>query len=340
MEKSKAKAVKPAIGIDLGTTYSCVAIFQNGRPEVIANSTGNRVTPSVVAFTDTERLIGEGAETQKRLDPPNVVFNAKRFIGRKWDDPVVQENLSKYPFIVQENAAKIIFKVECQNTDLLLHPEEVSAAVLVRMKKIAEDYLEEEVKDAVITVPAYFNDAQRQATVDAGKIAGLNVSRIINEPTAAAMAYGLQANPKKEDGMHILVYDLGGGTFDVSVLEVEDDLLQVKATRGNTDLGGEDFNTLLVTHFKKEIFHKHKIDITPDHKSVSRLTNACENLKRNLSAENTIESGIELDCFLPDGSDFISSLSRAKFENLCQPLFDDTMKSVQQVLNGCQHYQG
>ena len=199
MEKPKVKAVKPAIGIDLGTTYSCVAVFKDGQAEVIPNSVGNRITPTVVAFTENERLIGEAAEFQRVIYPPNAIYNAKRFIGRKWDDPIVQENISKYPFKAVECENKIQFKVTSTNEGLSLSPEEVSAAILTRMKKIAEDYLEEEVKDAVITVPAYFTDSQRQATKDAGKIAGLNVTRIINEPTAAAIAYGLEEEAKKEE---------------------------------------------------------------------------------------------------------------------------------------------
>ena len=253
-------------------------------------------------------------------------------MGRKFDDPNVQENVPKYPFQILDRDNKIKFGVKCQNENLEVTPEEISAAILSRMKKIAEDYLEVTIEDAVITVPAYFSDSQRQATKDAGKIAGLNVTRIINEPTAAAIAYGLQEKAKKDGGIHILVYDLGGGTFDVSVLEVEDDILQVKATRGNTDLGGEDFNTMMVRHFKKEIFRKTGVDLTPNHKAIRRLTDKCELLKRNLSAENATQSNIEIETFLPGGNDFNSSMSRAQFENLCKEPFDETMKDVEKVI--------
>ena len=328
---------KVSIGIDLGTSYSCVAAFKNGRAEVIANSQGNRITPSVVAFTEAERLVGEGAVTQKVIDPVNVIYNAKRFIGRRWDDPTLKENTGKYPFELVQSDNKVQFKVSHKQTERCLAPEEISAAVLAKMKKTAEDYLDEKVTDAVITVPAYFDDAQRQATKNAAQIAGLNVLRIINEPTAAALAYGHSMKTSKrqnddDDEANILVYDLGGGTFDVSVLEAGDDLLDVKATNGNTDLGGEDFNTELVRHFKKEIFRKHNVDLTGQTKAIGRLTRACEALKRNLSADNVTQSTMELDSLLPDGTDVLLSLTRAKFESLCQPLFDQTMKCVEQVL--------
>ena len=337
---------KVSIGIDLGTSYSCVAAFKNGRAEVIANSQGDRITPSVVAFTDKERLVGEGAVTQKVLDPANVIYNAKRFIGRNWDDPTLKESTGKYPFKIEQSGKKVQFKVKYsktetdtrksiraknKNTEACVAPEEISAAVLAKMKKTAEDYLDEEVKDAVVTVPAYFNDFQRQATKDAAKIAGLNVIRMINEPTAAAMAYGHMQKrkvEKEEDDTNILVYDLGGGTFDVSVLEVGDELLEVKATSGNTDLGGEDFNMELVKHFKKEIFRKHKVDLTGHQKAVGRLTKACEALKRNLSAEKVTQSTIPLDSLLPDGTDILLSMTRAKFESLCQPLFDQKCSAL------------
>ena len=324
------KTSKPSIGIDLGTTYSCVAVFQRGRVDVIANGQGSRITPSVVAFTETGRIVGEGAEVQKTLDPENTIYSAKRFIGRTPDDPAVNQNKAKYPFKVQSKGKKVEFKVDYEKKKQAFSPEQISAEVLSHMKKMAEDYLEETVEDAVITVPAYFTNSQRQATKDAGQIAGLNVTRIINEPTAASMAYNLQE--KLEDGSHILVYDLGGGTFDVSVLSIDEDILEVKATGGDPNLGGDDFNIILVRHFKKEIFRKHQWDVTPNPKAVQRLTDACEKLKRNLSAENTTVSHIELASFLPDGSDFRSSLSRAKFENLCRDEFKKTTKIVEQVL--------
>ena len=321
---------KPSIGIDLGTTYSCVAVFQQGRVEVIANSQGSRITPSVVAFTERGRIAGEGAEVQKTLDPENTIYSAKRFIGRTPDDPTINENRGKYPFKVGDNGKAMKFEVEFQKKKELFSPEEISAAVLAHMKKIAEDYLEEPVEDAVITVPAYFSNSQRQATMDAAQIAGLKVKRIINEPTAASMAYNLQK--KLTDGSHILVYDLGGGTFDVSVLSLDEDVLEVKATGGDPNLGGDDFNILLVRHFQKEIFRKHQWDMTSNHKATQRLTEACEKLKRNLSAANATVSHIDLASFLPDGSDFSSSLSRAKFEDLCKEEFKKTTKIVEQVL--------
>jgi len=299
---------------------------------VIANSQGNRITPSVVAFTKEGRIVGDGAEVQRKLNPPSVIYNAKRFIGKMWNDPIVQENATRYPFKILQKNGRVQFEADCDSKTFYQTPEEVAAAVLSRMKKIAEDYLEESVEDVVITVPAYFTDSQRQATKDAGKIAGLNVIRIINEPTAAAMAYGLREGEKEFEGRHVLVYDIGGGTFDVSVLEVENDLILVEATAGNTNLGGEDFTERIVRHFKMEIFRKHCVDITPDHKAMARLMGACEKLKRNLSAENVTESKIHIDAFLPDGSDFDSTMSRAKFEDICQILFKNTIQEVEKVL--------
>ena len=327
---SHLKTKKPSIGIDLGTTFSCVAVFQQGRVEVIANGQGSRITPSVVAFTERGRIVGEGAEVHKTLDPQNTIYSAKRFIGRRPDDPTINENKGKYPFQVGGDGETLKFEVEFQNKKEVFSPEQISAAVLAHMKKMAEDYLEEPVEDAVITVPAYFSNSQRQATMDAAQIAGLKVKRIIIEPTAASMAYKLQE--KLTDGSHILVYDLGGGTFDVSVLSLDEDVLEVKATGGDPNLGGDDFNILLVRHFQKEIFRKHQWDMTSNHKATQRLTEACEKLKRNLSASNTTVSRIELATFLPDGSDFSSSLSRARFEELCKDEFKKTTRIVEQVL--------
>ena len=338
MEQECKKQVRPAIGIDLGTTYSCVAVFHEGRVEVIANSQGDRITPSVVAFTEKGRVIGEGAEIHRSLDPRNTIYNAKRFIGRKWEEQAVQESVSKYPFKVNEKDKKVEFEVGQGPSKQSFRPEEISASILAHMKKMAEDYLEEEVKDAVITVPAYFTDSQRKATKDAGQIAGLNVTRIINEPTAASLVYNLQEKSDK-DGL-ILVYDLGGGTFDVSLLQVEEDILEVKATCGDTNLGGDDFTTLIVRHFKKEIFREHGIDLTPDHKAVHRLTKACEILKRNLSADSTLSSYIELEAFLPGGKTFKSSMTRAWFENICGELFKKTLKDVEKVLEDAEVTKG
>ena len=327
---SSQRTKKPSIGIDLGTTYSCVAVFQQGRVEVIANGQGSRITPSVVAFTERGRIVGEGAEVQKSLDPENTIYSAKRFIGRSADDSTIKENKGKYPFKVGDDGMTLKFEVEFQKKKEVFSPEQISAAVLAHMKKMAEDYLEEPVEEAVITVPAYFSNSQRQATMDAAQIAGLKVKRIINEPTAASMAYKLQ--DKLADGSHILVYDLGGGTFDVSVLMLDEDVLEVKATGGDPNLGGDDFNILLVRHFQKEIPRKHQWDITSNHRATQRLTEACEKLKRNLSAANTMVSHIDLASFLPDGSDFSSSLSRAKFEELCKDEFKKTTTIVEQVL--------
>ena len=321
---------KPSIGIDLGTTYSCVAVFQQGRVEVIANGQGSRITPSVVAFTERGRIVGEGAEVHKTLDPENTIYSAKRFIGRAPDDPTIKDNKGKYPFKVGDYGETLKFEVEFQKKKEVFSPEQISAAVLAHMKRMAEDYLEEPVEDAVITVPAYFSNSQRQATKDAAQIAGLNVKRIINEPTAASMAYNLQE--KLADGSHILVYDLGGGTFDVSVLMLDEDVLEVKATGGDPNLGGDDFNIILVRHFQKEISRKHQWDMTSNLRATQRLTEACEKLKRNLSAGNTMVSHIDLASFLPNGGDFSSSLSRAKFEELCKDEFKKTTKIVEQVL--------
>ena len=329
---SSHKIKKPSIGIDLGTTYSCVAVFQQGRVDVIANGQGSRITPSVVAFTMRGRIVGEGAEVQKTLDPENTIYSAKRFIGRAPDDPTVEENKGKYPFKVRDNGATLKFEVEFRKKKVSFSPEEVSAAVLGHMKRMAEGYLEEPVENAVITVPAYFSNSQRQATKDAAQIAGLNVKRIINEPTAASMAYNLQE--KLADGSHILIYDLGGGTFDVSVLLLDEDLLQVKATGGDPNLGGDDFSIILVRHFQNMISRKHQWDISSNKRATQRLTEACEKLKRNLSASNTTVSRIELATFLPDGSDFSSSLLRARFEDLCKDEFKKTTRIVEQVLLG------
>merc|ERR1712123_561164 len=242
-----ATAKKLAVGIDLGTTYSCVGVFQHGKVEIIANDQGNRTTPSYVAFTDTERLIGDPAKNQVAINPTNTIFDAKRLIGRKYADSTVASDMKHWPFTVVDAAGLPKLKVEYKNEEKTYTPEEVSSMVLTKMKETAEAYLGHDVKDAVVTVPAYFNDAQRQATKDAGVISGLNVLRIINEPTAAAIAYGLD---KKVSGeKHVLTYDLGGGTFDVSILTIEDGIFEVKATSGDTHLGGEDFDNRMVSHF-------------------------------------------------------------------------------------------
>ena len=317
-----------AIGIDLGTTYSCVGWWKDNRCDIIANDQGSRTTPSYVAFTDNERLIGESAKNQASNNSANTVYDAKRLIGRKFSDPIIKNEISNFPFKVKpDDSDKPKIVVDYKNEEKEFHPEEISSMVLTKMKEIAEAYAGETVTDAVITVPAYFNDSQRQATKDAGQIAGLNVLRIINEPTAAAIAYGLDNDTSTEK--NVLIFDLGGGTFDVSLLTIEDGIFEVKATAGDTHLGGEDFDNLLVNYFKSEFKLKHKADISDNPKSIRRLRTACERAKRTLS--NSATATIELDS-LSNGIDFFTSISRAKFENLCMNLFQKCLEPVTQVL--------
>merc|ERR1712078_448601 len=263
----------PALGIDLGTTYSCVGIWQNDRVEIIANDQGNRTTPSYVAFTDTERLIGDAAKNQVAMNPHNTVFDAKRLIGRRFEDPHVQSDMKHWSYkVVGGTGGQPQIQVDFKGEDKIFKPEEISAMVLTKMKETAEAHLGREVANAVITVPAYFNDSQRQATKDAGVISGLNVLRIINEPTAAAIAYGLdkkKGNSNSES--NVLIFDLGGGTFDVSILTIEDGIFEVKSTAGDTHLGGEDFDNRLVDHFIKEFQRKHKKDISQNKRAIRRL---------------------------------------------------------------------
>ncbi|XP_028162349.1 heat shock protein 68-like [Ostrinia furnacalis] len=318
----------PAVGIDLGTTYSCVGVWQHGNVEIIANDQGNRTTPSYVAFTDTERLIGDAAKNQVALNPSNTVFDAKRLIGRKFDDPKIQQDMKHWPFKVISDCGKPKIQVEFKGEAKRFAPEEISSMVLTKMKETAEAYLGTSVRDAVITVPAYFNDSQRQATKDAGAIAGLNVLRIINEPTAAALAYGLDKNLKGE--RNVLIFDLGGGTFDVSILTIDEgSLFEVKATAGDTHLGGEDFDNRLVNHLVEEFKRKYKKDISTNPRALRRLRTAAERAKRTLSSST--EASIEIDA-LYEGIDYYTRVSRARFEELNADLFRGTLEPVEKAL--------
>ena len=316
-----------AVGIDLGTTYSCVAHFANDRVEIIANDQGNRTTPSYVAFTDTERLIGDAAKNQAAMNPHNTVFDAKRLIGRKFDDPEVTNDAKHYPFKVIDKGGKPVVQVEYKGETKTFTPEEISSMILTKMKETAENFLGTEVKDAVVTVPAYFNDSQRQATKDAGTIAGLNVLRIINEPTAAAIAYGLDKKSQKEH--NVLIFDLGGGTFDVSLLSIDEGVFEVKATAGDTHLGGEDFDSRLVNFLAEEFKRKNKKDLTTNQRSLRRLRTAAERAKRTLSS--SAQTSIEIDSLF-EGIDFYTSITRARFEELCADLFRSTLEPVEKVL--------
>jgi len=315
-----------AIGIDLGTTFSCVGVFQNDRVEIIANDQGNRTTPSYVAFNESERLIGDSAKNQAAMNSENTVFDAKRLIGRKFNDQEIQKDMKHWPYKIVDKDNKPYIQVTYKNELKTFAPEEISSMVLVKMKEIAEDYLGEKVTDAVITVPAYFNDSQRQATKDAGAIAGLNVLRIINEPTAAAIAYGIDKQTDKEK--NILIFDCGGGTTDLSILNIDGGVFEVKATAGDTFLGGEDFDNRLVEFFLKEFEKKYKKQIDSQ-KAMRRLRTACERAKKTLSSAN--QASIELDA-LYDGIDFYSSISRARFEEICSDLFKRCFIFVEQVL--------
>uniref|UniRef100_A0A7S3C1J6 Heat shock protein 70 n=1 Tax=Prasinoderma singulare TaxID=676789 RepID=A0A7S3C1J6_9VIRI len=316
----------PAIGIDLGTTYSCVGVWQNDRVEIIANDQGNRTTPSYVAFTDDERLIGDAAKNQVARNPINTVFDAKRLIGRKFSDAPVQSDIKLWPFKVESGAAeKPMISVEFKGETKKFSSEEVSSMILVKMKEIAEAFLGKEIKNAVVTVPAYFNDSQRQATKDAGVIAGLNVMRIINEPTAASLAYGFESKSNET----ILVFDLGGGTFDVSLLTIEEGIFEVKSTNGDTHLGGEDFDNRLVNHFVQEFKRKNKKDISGSARALRRLRTACERAKRTLSS--TAQTSLEIDSLF-EGIDFYGSITRARFEELNMDMFRRCMDPVEKCL--------
>eukprot|EP00004_Rigifila_ramosa_P003763 TRINITY_DN13_c0_g1_i8.p1 TRINITY_DN13_c0_g1~~TRINITY_DN13_c0_g1_i8.p1 ORF type:complete len:678 (-),score=195.14 TRINITY_DN13_c0_g1_i8:38-2011(-) len=323
-----SKSDGPAIGIDLGTTYSCVGVWQHDRVEIIANDQGNRTTPSYVAFTDTERLVGDAAKNQTATNPRNTVFDAKRLIGRRFDDPVIQEDMKHWPFkVIPREGNRPAIEVEYKGETKQFYPEEISSMVLQKMKEIAESYLGKTVKNAVVTVPAYFNDSQRQATKDAGAIAGLNVMRIINEPTAAAIAYGL--DKKKGGEQNILIFDLGGGTFDVSLLTIEEGIFEVKATAGDTHLGGEDFDSRMVNHFAQEFKRKHKKDLAGNPRALRRLRTACERAKRTLSSST--QTTVEIDSLF-EGIDFYSSITRARFEELNADLFRGCIEPVEKVL--------
>ncbi|EPX70658.1 heat shock protein S [Schizosaccharomyces octosporus yFS286] len=316
-----------SIGIDLGTTYSCVGHFSNNRVEIIANDQGNRTTPSYVAFTDTERLIGDAAKNQVAMNPHNTIFDAKRLIGRRFTDAEVQSDMKHWPFKVVDKGGKPLLQVEFKGETKTFTPEEISSMVLLKMREVAEAYMGSKITDAVVTVPAYFNDSQRQATKDAGTIAGMNVLRIINEPTAAAIAYGLDRNTQKET--NVLIFDLGGGTFDVSLLTIEEGIFEVKSTAGDTHLGGEDFDSRLVNHFIQEFKRKNKKDISGNARAVRRLRTACERAKRTLSSSS--QASIEIDSMY-EGIDFYTSITRARFEELCSDLFRNTMEPVEKVL--------
>ena len=314
------------IGIDLGTTYSCVGVYRKGQVEIIPNEQGNRITPSYVAWDDKERMIGDAAKNQATINPERTIFDVKRMIGRKYDDPSVQKDKKMWPFHLVDRKGKPAIKVLTNNGEKEFSPEEISAMVLSKMKQIAESYLGEEVKNAVITVPAYFNDAQRQATKDAGTIAGLAVQRIINEPTAAAIAYGLD---KKDGEKNILVFDLGGGTFDVTVLTIDNGVFEVLATNGDTHLGGEDFDQVVMQYMMKIFKKKYNKDMSGDKRAVQKLRKEVERVKRVLSTQH--QATVEIEA-LYDGIDFSETLTRARFEKLNMDLFKKTLGPVEKVL--------
>lgn len=317
-----------AIGIDLGTTYSCVGVFRNGRVDIIANDMGNRTTPSFVAFTEDERLVGDAAKNQASMNPENTIFDAKRLIGRKFHDSSVQSDIKHYPFkVVPDENDKPKFVVQYKNQEKSFYPEEISAMVLSKMKDIAQTQITTPITEAVITVPAYFNDSQRQATKDAGHIAGLNVLRIINEPTAAALAFGLSDKSAKE--RNTLIFDLGGGTFDVSLLTIDDGMFEVKATAGDTHLGGEDFDNNLVNYFADRFNRKYHLNIHESPRALRTLRTACERAKRTLSTATSATICCES---LFQGQDFYDNISRAMFENLNQQLFNKCLEPVNKVL--------
>ena len=318
----------PVVGIDLGTTYSCVGIYKNGRVEIIPNEFWNRITPSFVAFTEEDRLVGEAAKFQSPSNPTNSIFSIKRLIGRRFTDKEVQNDKKLLPYSIIDKDGKPYVEVQEKGVTKSFSPEEISAMILKKMKEIAETYLGKDIKHAVVTVPAYFNDAQRQATKDAGTISGLNVVRILNEPTAGAISYGL--DKKKEGEQNILVFDLGGGTFDVSLLTVDKGFFEVVSISGDTHLGGDDFDQRLLEHFVKLYKTKYNIDLSHDKKILSKLKMEIEKAKRDLSY--VTEVNIEIEDFW-EGKPFSEKLTRAKFEDLCLDLFKKTIPPLQKVLD-------
>ena len=317
-----------AIGIDLGTTYSCVGVFRHNRVDIIANDMGNRTTPSVVGFTEDERLVGDAAKNQSTMNPTNTIFDAKRLIGRKFNEQVVQQDMQHWPFkVIQGDGGRPKFEVQWKGETKQFFPEEISAMILGKMRDVAQTQITDKITDAVVTVPAYFNDSQRQATKDAGIIAGLNILRIINEPTAAAIAFGLSNESDHE--RRVLIFDLGGGTFDVSLLEIDSGMFEVKATAGDTHLGGEDFDNRLVQHFADRFQRKFKCDLRESPRAIRTLRTACERAKRTLSTATTATIMCES---IYQGHDFMDNISRAMFENLCDDLFRGTLDPVAKVL--------
>ncbi|KAI4839414.1 endoplasmic reticulum chaperone BiP [Plasmodium brasilianum] len=325
-----SKIEGPVIGIDLGTTYSCVGVFKNGRVEILNNELGNRITPSYVSFVDGERKVGEAAKLEATLHPTQTVFDVKRLIGRKFDDQEVVKDRTLLPYDIVNNEGKPNIRVQIKDKSTTFAPEQISAMVLEKMKEIAQSFLGKPVKNAVVTVPAYFNDAQRQATKDAGTIAGLNIVRIINEPTAAALAYGLD---KKEE-TSILVYDLGGGTFDVSILVIDNGVFEVYATAGNTHLGGEDFDQRVMDYFIKIFKKKNNVDLRTDKRAIQKLRKEVEIAKRNLSVVHSTQ--IEIEDII-EGHNFSETLTRAKFEELNDDLFRETLEPVKKVLDDAKY---
>lgn len=318
------------VGLDLGTTYSCVAVMRNNKVEIIANDLGNRTYPSYVAFTDQERLIGEAAKNQAAGNPKNTIFDAKRLIGRKFDEKSVKEDIKLWSFKVVDNGNQPVYEVEYKGETKTFRPEEISSVVISKAKKIAEDYLGETITDMVITVPAYFNNEQREGTKNAARIAGVNPIRLLNEPTSAAMAYGLDNETVKNGkGKNVLIFDCGGGTHDISALRIEDGVFEVMAVGGDNHLGGEDIDNRMVQYFVEEFKRKHKKDLTTNDRALRRLKTAAERAKCTLSS--THQTTIEIDS-LYEGIDFNTTLTRARFEDLCGDFFRRTLAPLDTVL--------